>query len=285
MEGIVVGVDESPNAAQALRWAVEEGAVRHEPVTAVMAWGYIAQHNAEPNQPFNPDYHEADARAVLTELVRRAVGTESGVTQKLVCDLAPRALLEAAHGATLLVVGARGVGGFEGLLLGSVSRQVLHHATCPVAVVRTSSHAPVTRRIIVGVDGSESARRALRWAIDEGRARQVPVVAVHAWRYPYTSIGFYAPVVDLDLVEKSAAALLDQQIEAVDTSGLPSPVERRVVPGPGAAAIMASADEDALVVVGSRGLGGFQGLLLGSVSDQLTLHASCPVVVLPAAEG
>ena len=285
MEGIVVGVDESPNAAQALRWAVEEGAVRHEPVTAVMAWGYIAQHNAEPNQPFNPDYHEADARAVLTELVRprwarnRASPRSSCATSRLA------ALLEAAHGATLLVVGARGVGGFEGLLLGSVSRQVLHHATCPVAVVRTSSQAPVTRRIIVGVDGSESARRALRWAIDKGRARQVPVVAVHTWRYPYTSIGFYAPVVDLDLVEKSAAALLDQQIEAVDTSGLPSPVERRVVPGPGAAAIMASADEDALVVVGSRGLGGFKGLLLGSVSDQLTLHASCPVVVLPAAEG
>ena len=172
MEGIVVGVDESPNAAQALRWAVEEGAIRDEPVTAVMAWGYIAQHNAEPNQPFNPEYHEADPRAALTELVRRAVGPESGVTRELVCDLAPRALLEAAKGATLLVVGARGVGGFEGLLLGSVSRQVLHHATCPVAVVRTSAHSAVTRRIIVGVDGSEPAVRALRWAIDEGRARQ-----------------------------------------------------------------------------------------------------------------
>ena len=79
--------------------------------------------------------------------------------------------------------------------------------------------------------------------------------------------------------------MLDQQIEAVDTSGLGSPVERRVLPGPGAAAIMAAADENSLVVVGSRGLGGFKGLLLGSVSDQLTLHASCPVVVLRGADG
>ncbi len=280
MEGIVVGVDESPNAAQALRFAVEEGANRHQPVTAVMAWGYIAQRNVEPNQPFNPDYHEADARAALTELVRRAVGTDSGVTLKLVCDLAPRALLEAADGATLLVVGARGVGGFEGLLLGSVSRQVLHHATCPVAVVRAGDHAPAIRRIVVGVDGSEPARHALRWAIDEGRARQMPVVAVHVWRYTYADSGFYAPIVDVVLIEKAAAELLEHEIETVDTSGLPSPVERRVVPGPVAAAIIAVAGDDALVVVGSRGLGGFKGLLLGSVSDQVTLHADCPVVVL-----
>ena len=74
---------------QALRWAVEEGAIRHEAVTAVMACGYIAQHNAEPNHPFNPDYHEADARAALTELVQRAVGTESGVTRELVSTSRP----------------------------------------------------------------------------------------------------------------------------------------------------------------------------------------------------
>ena len=177
MEGIVVGVDESPNATQALRFAVEEGAIRHQPVTAVMAWGYIAQRNVEPNQPFNPDYHEADARAALTELVRRAVGTDSGVTLKLVCDLAPRALLEAADGATLLVVGARGVGGFEGLLLGSVSRQVLHHATCPVAVVRAGDQAPVIRRIIVGVDGSEPA--ATRCA---GRSTRAAPARCLSWR-------------------------------------------------------------------------------------------------------
>ena len=146
--------------------------------------------------------------------------------------------------------------------------------------------SPVTRRIIVGVDGSESARRALRWAINKGRAppsagRGGARVAVPLCRHQLLCAG--GP--DLELVEKSAAELLDQQIEAVNTSGLPSPVERRVVPGPGAAAIMAAADENALIVVGSRGLGGFKGLLLGSVSDQLTLHASCPVVVLRAADG
>jgi nucleotide-binding universal stress UspA family protein len=282
MEGIVVGVDESPNAAQALRWAVEHGAVRHQPVTAVMAWGYLAQHHAEASQPFDPQYTEADAEEALTELVRRTVGLDAGVGRKLVCDLAPRALLEATRDAALLVVGARGVGGFEGLLLGSVSRQVLHHASCPVVVVRASAHPPATRRIIVGVDGSGPARAALRWAIDEGSARQLPVVALHAWRYPYVSNGLFVPVVDVDLLEKCAAELLDHEIDAVDASRLASPIQRRVEPAPAAAAIMAAAGEDAIVVVGSRGLGGFKGLLFGSVSDQLTLHAPCPVVVLPA---
>jgi nucleotide-binding universal stress UspA family protein len=282
MEGIIVGVDESPNATRALRWAVEHGAARHEPVTAVMAWGYLSQHYVEPKHPFDPSYTEADAETALAELVCRSVGPYAGVRRKLVCDLAPRALLEASDGASLLVVGARGVGGFEGLLLGSVSRQVLHHSPCPVAVVRASKH-PATRRIVAGVDGSEPARRALRWGIEEAIARQVPLVALHAWRFPFVSSGLYTPTGDADLLEKSATELLDHELDAVDTSGVPA-VERRVVPGPGAAAIMAAADDDSLVVVGSRGLGGFKGLLLGSVSDQLTLHASCPVVVMPATE-
>jgi nucleotide-binding universal stress UspA family protein len=79
----------------------------------------------------------------------------------------------------LLVVGARGLGGFRRLLLGSVSEQCLHHASYPVAVVRTSpapAGADASPRVVVGVDGSAASQRALVWAVDEARARQVPLV-------------------------------------------------------------------------------------------------------------
>lgn len=280
MQGIIVGVDESANAAEALRWAVAEGAWRKQPVTAVLSWGYLDQHHATPDRPFDPEYHEADAQAALAGLVEHAVGPDAEVEQRAVCDLPARTLIEAGAGAELVVVGSRGIGGFRGLLLGSVSRQVLHHAPCPVAVVRPSADG-ASERIVVGVDGSDVSRAALAWALDEGRARQAQVVAVHAWQAAIGGYGYMAPIVEVETLETAARQLVERELDAVDTSGLPTPVEHHIVVDGGAAAILAAAEGATLVVVGARGRGGFKGLLLGSVSDQITQHATCPVVVVP----
>ncbi|HET7720992.1 MAG TPA: universal stress protein, partial [Acidimicrobiales bacterium] len=137
MTGIVVGVDGSEGAATALRWAVEEGRIRGWPVTAVAAWALLDQRHVEPDAPFDPDYGADDAAAALAAHVSDALGPERSalVSRRTVNDLPATALLQAAEGADLLVVGARGLGGFKGLLLGSVSQHCLHHAPCPVAVV------------------------------------------------------------------------------------------------------------------------------------------------------
>jgi nucleotide-binding universal stress UspA family protein len=280
MEGIIVGVDESAIAAEALRWAVSEGALRSQPVTAVLAWGYLDQHHATQDHPFDPDYHEDDARAALAALVERALGPNATVEQRTICDLPARAVIEAGAGAELVVVGARGIGGFRGLLLGSVSRQVLHHAPCPVAVI----HAPLVQRperIVVGVDGSDVSRAALAWAVEEGRLRHAPVVAVHAWHAAVGGLAYVTPVVDAEALEAAARQLLERELEAVDASGLPAPVERLIVIDSPAGAILDAAERATLIVVGKRGQGGFKELLLGSVSDQVTQHASCPVVLIP----
>ena len=138
-------------------------------------------------------------------------------------------------------------------------------------------------RIVVGIDGSDPSRRALRWAVAEARLRGAVVVAVHAWSIPY--VGGYpyaAPDLHPDELARAARQELDAVVDAADTSGLAAPVERLAVEGAAARALLDVAKDAHLLVVGSRGRGGFAGLLLGSTSQQVCHHATCPVVVVPA---
>ena len=288
MGRIVVGVDESAGAATALRWAVRESDARDWPLTAVLAWDFVNQHYPTGQKRFDPAYREADALAALNASVAGAVGTRRAATieHTVVCELAASALLDASDGADLLVVGARGLGGFRALLLGSVSQQCLHHATCPVAIVREAVDevGDTSGRIVVGIDGSETARRALQWAVDSGRVHRASVEAVLAWGY-FTSVGdpFLPAAFELAPLTDAAHRTIDSFVDSADTSGLPAPVTRTVSSGSAAAAILNAAEGADLVVVGSRGLGGFKGLVLGSVSHQIVHHAKCPVVVVPPA--
>lgn len=135
MSGVVaVGVDGSDGALRALRWAATEARLRQATLRVVHAWSYLDQ----PDETFDPTYGEDDARRLLDEAVATLGASGEGleVDRVTVCDLPTRGLLDAAAGADLIVVGARGLGGFEGLLLGSVSQQAAHHAPCPVVIVR-----------------------------------------------------------------------------------------------------------------------------------------------------
>jgi len=147
--------------------------------------------------------------------------------------------------------------------------------------------------VVVGVDGSAGAKAALRWALAEARLRNSPVRAIHAWTfgyvggsvegYPYSggSLGFYTSLgVDLNEVHRAAEGLLERAILDVEDEAEGAEIERQVVQGPAAEVLVQAASPDDLLVVGSRGHGGFTGLLLGSVSQQCVHHARCPVVVV-----
>lgn len=286
MSEVIVGVDESEGAADALRWAVREAELHGWTVTAVMAWGFLDQHHAIVGEGFDPDYGKDDARAALDTIVVAALGADAAgaVERRVACDLPALALLDTSSGSELLVVGARGLGGFRGLLLGSVSQHCLHHVTTPIAIVRAGPDraAERTERIVVAVDGSETSQRALRWALEEGRLRRAAVAVVHASNplylggYPYS-----AGSIDPAIFEHASRRVLDSAIAAEDTSGLPVPVEQISRSGGAAAVILEAAEDAELVVMGSRGLGGFKGVLLGSVTTQVSRHARCPVVVVP----
>jgi len=143
------------------------------------------------------------------------------------------------------------------------------------------------KRIVVGVDGSETSRAALRWAIEEAESHGSSVEAVHAWHQSvyiggaYGAYGLEASMIDPTIYRDAGERLLNAVVDAENESGLASPVRRLLVNEAPAHALLESAKGADLIVVGSRGRGGFAGLLLGSVSQQVVHHAPCPVVVIP----
>jgi nucleotide-binding universal stress UspA family protein len=139
MARIVVGVDDSPAAAAALRWALDEARLRGTTLEVVHTWQFPAVSElpgGAVDQLITDLQHVAGE--VLDKVVNETAGDDPGVevTRRVLEGAPGRVLTEAAAGADLLVVGSRGRGGFAGLLLGSVAQQCAHHAPCPVVVIR-----------------------------------------------------------------------------------------------------------------------------------------------------
>jgi nucleotide-binding universal stress UspA family protein len=146
--------------------------------------------------------------------------------------------------------------------------------------------------VVVGVDGSVGAAEALRWALAEARLRKAPLRIVHAWMFGYVggaggdygylgSFGQNAPLaVDVSDLRRAAEELLEKAIGEVAGEVEEVEIDRQVVEGAPARVLLGTVTAGDLLVVGSRGHGGFRGLLLGSVSQQCVHHAPCPVVVV-----
>jgi nucleotide-binding universal stress UspA family protein len=137
-------------------------------------------------------------------------------------------------------------------------------------------------KIVVGIDGSPASKAALRWALEEAELRRLPVTAIYAFEHPLVSTTSQAlHLLETDFAEYRAAAqrILDEALNEVAGNASVQP-ESVVTEGPPAAVLIEAAAEDDLLVVGSRGHGGFAGLLLGSVSEQCARHARSPVVIV-----
>lgn len=297
MTTIVVGVDGSDPAREALAWAVTEARLRRARLTIVHSLEYpYAGHAYEPDpsgwssgamaQP-NLTHLEDAAQAVLGEAVAAAHDQDPDldVAGHLGHGSPAGALLEAAADAELVVVGARGLGGFTGLWLGSVSRQVAHHSPRPVAIIRLPRPAPAPAhgRMMVGVDGSSASVQALRFALDEASLREADLQVMHAWTFPVlTILPFTRDVPTPEQLAEAARALIAR---CLDDAGGPGEVNvDYVVSHENAArALIDAAGEVDVLVVGARGAGGFGGLLVGSVADACARHARVPVIVVPAA--
>jgi nucleotide-binding universal stress UspA family protein len=292
VHGLVVGVDGSPDADDALRWALTEGRWRNLPVRAVNVW----HPSGRPSEVewLSTLQSVADLREHLLEDVAsgvRAVAEQAGATDvpltpEVLYGHPTQELVRAAGEDFLLVVGSRGRGSVAGLMLGSVSQSCAQYATGTVVVVRGRRADPSAGHVVAGIDGSAESICALRFAAEAARHREVPLRVIHAWTMPY--LGFAGPATRLpqeavdDLTEQAQQILRD----SIDRAALDvrqTDLEARLVHGPAAPSLLQAAEGADLLVVGSRGLGGWKGLLLGSVSTQCVTESPCPVAVVRAA--
>lgn len=273
---IVVGVDASPLSDAALRWAASEATRTRVPLHVVHVFvhvavigGYAAYVSADPEE-LAGDVRDEALRLVRSEYPGLAVTGEIRVG-----PAAPE-LIAAAEGASLLVLGARGHGRVAGLVIGSVSQQAAMHAPCPVVVIRGDDGDP-TAPVVVGMDGSAESVGALRFAVRHAEAVGAPVRVVRS-EYLESPPGGPTGAWYGELVERTRQITADVRSIVEDVS---PDAELRVVRKHPVAALVEESADASLLVVASRGLGGFAGLLLGSVSQGVLSRARVPVAVVP----
>jgi nucleotide-binding universal stress UspA family protein len=284
---IVVGVDGSESSLVAARFAAVEAGLRNRPLRLVYAYAWPIAHTplAVPPYGLSEKATRDEAERVVAAAVK-AVGAHAGgvaVAGRAVGGAAAAVLESAAADACMMVVGSSGRGGLASLLLGSVAAGVAMHAHGPVVVVRQSPEVPpVAGPVVVGVDGSPYSEAAAGFAFEEAELRGLPLIVVHVWT---PSAGPWHA--DARLHSDDAAELETAEVHRVRgwvrlwQEKFPAvPVTYRLIAAHPAKALIDLSSGATLLAVGSRGHGGFAGLLLGSVSQQVLHHAHCPVAVV-----
>jgi nucleotide-binding universal stress UspA family protein len=266
---ILVAYDGSADAELALGWAAEEARATGRGLHVVAVddaitspWGAEVAHRGEDLL--------AGLEGKLGDLdveLETRVGHVTGE------------LLRAAVSDDLLVVGSRGHGRADDLLIGSVSQHLARHAPCPVVVVRPTRTADA-RRIVVGVDGSATSSGALEQACRRAERTGETVVALHAWRThaPSTDVWSSEPRVQKGLADREI--LLAESVAGMRVHHPDVVIEQEAVPVAPVPCLVDASRNASLLVVGSHGLGFFGGLLLGSVSQAVLQRAECPVAVV-----
>ncbi|MEO3772488.1 universal stress protein [Micromonospora sp. B9E7] len=281
---VVVGVDGSPSSLVAAEHAARAALLRSRPLHLVH--GFL--HPLGYGVPLNP--YDLGVPAPSEEAQKMLERTAAELADRwpgLVVEVRQVAggpgitMVEESRRADLVVVGSRGLGGFAGLLLGSVGAQVAAHAHCPVLVVRPDEQPiPVDAPVLVGVDGSESSRLAASYAAGEAALRDVPLVLVHVGppdggRTVPEEIEESQAAYQADAVRLLADASTAVRAEHPDLVVREHPVRAAGV----AQGLIEASGTASLLVVGTRGRAGFTGMLLGSVSQAAIQHAHCPVLV------
>ncbi|MEE6177614.1 universal stress protein [Mycobacterium sp. 050134] len=281
--GIVVGIDDSPAARIAVQWAALEAEMRRIPLTLVHAVSPEVSTWLRTPMPAGVLRWQQDHGRRLVDaalgLVAEATqhGGPAAVHTEIFAASAVSTLIDLSKDAELVVTGAQGGGRWPGRLLGSVSSALLRHGHCPVAIIHDQdatpgiSHAPV----LVGVDGSPASESATAIAFDEASRRRVGLLAVHAW----SDLESECPEVDWPATQSMAEEVLAERLAGWQEQYPDVEVSRTVVQAQPARRLVEQSGQAQLVVVGSRGRGGFAGMLVGSVGETVAQMATVPVIV------
>ncbi|AFR09812.1 universal stress family protein [Nocardiopsis alba ATCC BAA-2165] len=289
---VIVGVDGTSAAQAALAWAIEAAVERDERLRIVhglgmsAVMGTLAGSGTERHQAGEQAREGGHALLAAAAEEARRVHPDLNVSTLLAMEDAPAVLLDEAGHRDMIVVGSRGLGAVRAIMLGSVGLRTSTHAPCPVIVVPEVSERRRGGRVVVGVDGSASSRRALRFALDHALVTDAAVVVVNSWEVPLPqdpeslaadTHSLHEEMFDRQSEEVVAGVLaevIDDRTEGLDISAVriqADPVESLLEAGEGAD----------MIVVGSRGRGGVSGLVMGSTSQGVLRRATVPVAVLP----
>jgi nucleotide-binding universal stress UspA family protein len=289
-DGIVVGVDGSSSSDMAVRWAAREAAMRNVPLSLVHVverppWGLVSLGGGAVPPPSEiSEWQRTEGEEIISaavELAKDSVqnGTLPQLKAEVYFSATGPALFDLSTQAQMIVVGSRGQGRVARVLLGSVSTGLIHHANCPVAVIHDETPAasqPSQLPVVVGIDGSPASELATAIAFDEASRLGVELIALHAWSDAHMS--------DIPSIEWSAQEAVGEEALAERLAGWQERypdvvVRRKIMLDAPAHRLLEEAESAQLLVVGSRGRGGFSGMLLGSVSTAVAQAARVPVIV------
>jgi nucleotide-binding universal stress UspA family protein len=277
---LTVGVDGSDASLRALDWAVAEAARQDTPLRIVHAALWERYTRVASGFGTGRPGHRVLAENIAGSARERAARTHPGVevTADVLHDDPFGALLQAAPGASGLVVGNRGRGELADMLLGSVGLTVAGRAPCPVVVVRGAE--PNVRgdfgRVCLGVGARGESSAAVRYAFRAAQTRKAELNALHAWRRTDQEP---PPGGGPDAAE--AARVVDDAVSAVRADYPEVTVHPGSAEGRARGLLLEASASSDLLVVGARHRDGRPGLQLGPVNHALLHHASCPVAVVP----
>lgn len=292
---VIVGVDGTDSSRHALEWSAHQASVRGFGLRVVAAAGPLASAgvfvrggHAEPPPPDGTDTQNANrlleyaadwALRLFPELEVRTRLSWAGPVDALLAEAS-------APGASVVVVGSRGLSGIVAAFVGSVGIELAARSPVPVVVLpheHAAAHG-VRGRVIVGIDGSEPSRKAGRFAFSHAEFSGAELVAVSAWQ-PLVAFAAATGPIPPELFDDTTAAeatreALEDELGELRSRHPSVSVRTRVVRAHPVVALLEEATPADLVVVGSRGRGGFRGLLLGSVSHSVLHGAKGPVAIL-----
>ncbi|MGO9929377.1 MAG: universal stress protein [Mycobacterium sp.] len=283
--GIVVGIDDSPAARVAVQWAARDAELRNVPLTLVHAVSPEVSTWLKTPMPAGVMRWQQDHGRRLVDGALKVVeeacghGGPAGVQTEILTSAAVPTLIDLSKDVEMVVTGSQGSGRWPGRLLGSVSSALLRHAHCPVAIVHdedASTPYPAQTPVLVGIDGSPASELATGIAFDEASRRRVGLIALHAWSDLDVSEW---PGIDWPATQSMAEEVLSERLAGWQEQYPDVQVSRTVVQAQPARELVQRSQEAQLIVVGSRGRGGFAEMLVGSVGETVAQMARVPVIV------
>lgn len=278
--GILVGVDGSQASLTAVDWAGDAAADARRPVTVCLV---LPKADEVPSLP--------ESLEALRDHGERIVATARGRLQASHPQVNAHGVIRYGHpsaelrragaDADMIVVGTHGAGWFEHLILGSVGAQLAAHASGPVVVAQPTIQSGRSGPVTIGVDGSEPARAALQFGFEIAAAQGRDVLAIHAFAIPSFSVpvGQSASTDPMPVARDQAVITLRDALTPWRQKYPLVPVHSESLEGPAARVLVAASRTSSIVVVGSRGRGGFTGLLLGSVGQHVLALSDCTVAI------